>query len=198
MTGVLPFLFALLLLPNPELSKATVFEGEVPVVTQRTVVQDEDGLDGADVGGEVETTAALSGAGEAMRIVSRRSDFDRNENLAYFEGDVVVNYFPDYRLDCDRLFVFFKNREFDRMIALGHVAVSNDTRFGFCDRATFLRQESEIELFGGKSESRATLIETGSNVIKGGRIKFWINTDQVEISDSEITVNKGKEEVKSL
>lgn len=190
----LPIVLALLLLPNPE-RQASSGTGSR---TANPVVREEEGVDGAEVGRDNETTAALSGAGEAMSVVSRRSDFDRNENLAYFEGDVVVNYYPDYRLDCDRLFVFFKNREFDRLIALGHVAVSNDTRFGFCDRATFLRQEGEIELFGGKSEPRATLIETGSNVIRGGRIKFWINTDQVEISNSEITVNKGKQEVKSL
>lgn len=195
MTGFLPIVLALLLLPNPERQPST---GTDAKPANPVVREEEGGVDGAEVGRDVETTAALSGAGEAMSVVSRRSDFDRNENLAYFEGDVVVNYYPDYRLDCDRLFVFFKNREFDRLIALGHVAVSNDTRFGFCDRATFLRQEGEIELFGGKSEPRATLIETGSNVIRGGRIKFWINTDQVEISNSEITVNKGKQEVKSL
>lgn len=195
MTGFLPIVLALLLLPNPERQPST---GADAKPANPVVREEEGGVDGAEVGRDVETTAALSGAGEAMSVVSRRSDFDRNENLAYFEGDVVVNYYPDYRLDCDRLFVFFKNREFDRLIALGHVAVSNDTRFGFCDRATFLRQEGEIELFGGKSEPRATLIETGSNVIRGGRIKFWINTDQVEISNSEITVNKGKQEVKSL
>lgn len=155
----------------------------------RTVV--EEVVDGAEVGSGAETTAAISGAGESMRIVSRRSDFDREACMAYFEGEVVVNYFPDYRLDCDRLFVFFKDRSFDRLIAEGHVAVSNDVRYGFCDHASFARNEGEIEMFGGDTIKKAIVLEVGANEIKGDRIKFWLNADQIEIEGSEITVNKG-------
>lgn len=185
MTFALSGVLAILLLPS---GSGTTRQEEAPL---RTVV--EETVDGAEVGSVAETTASISGAGESMRINSIRSDFDRESNMSYFEGEVIVNYFPDYRLDCDRLFVFFKDRAFDRMIAEGHVAISNDVRYGFCDRATFSRNDGEIEMFGGKSVEKAVILETGANIIKGSRIKFWINADQVEIDGSDITVNKGKD-----
>lgn len=186
MTTMFSCVLAILLLPSE--SQTGNGDRSLPL---RTVV--EETVDGAEIGRDTDTTAAISGAGEAMRINSIRSDFDREESMAYFEGEVVVNYFPDYRLDCDRLFVFFKDRSFDRLIADGHVAISNDVRYGFCDRATFSRNEGEIEMFGGKSVAKATILETGENLIKGERIKFWINADQVEIEGSDITINKGKD-----
>lgn len=186
MTTMFSCVLAILLLPSE--SQTGNGDRSLPL---RTVV--EETVDGAEIGRDTDTTAAISGAGEAMRINSIRSDFDREESMAYFEGEVVVNYFPDYRLDCDRLFVFFKDRSFDRLIADGHVSISNDVRYGFCDRATFARNEGEIEMFGGKSVAKATILETGENLIKGERIKFWINADQVEIEGSDITINKGKD-----
>ena len=137
--------------------------------------------------------------GEGLSVLSRRCDFDREKGIAFFEGAVRVDYQPDYSMNADRLFVYFKGtNELDRIEAERNVAVTNQLRAGQCARAVFRRATGEIEMFGDGANSRARLIDVGSSEATGRTIKFWIDRECVEIEDSEILVNKGKGGLKSL
>lgn len=158
-----------------------------------------DEVDGGNVGAEASPQEAI-GKADVMRITSRRCDIDRDKGIAFYEGKVLVEYLPSATLSADKLFAFFKSNELVRVVAMGNVAITNDTRYGVCDRASFARFEREIEMYGEEHEggAKALLEEPGSNEVRGSRIKFWLDGEQVEIIDAELTVDKGKEGVKGL
>ena len=126
-------------------------------------------------------------------ITSRTSDFDRNEGVAMFEGDVVVRYSDDYQMCADRLFMFMsRSNELSRVVAVGNVTISNDTRIGTCSMATYRRRKSEIEMFWDGKSLPARLVENGDDAseIAGTRIRFWLDAEQVEVENAEIGVRQ--------
>ena len=176
MTGLLAALLAVMLVSDP----AEIGEAEAVDVGA------------ADPAGQpvVETRA------ERARITSRTSDFDRQEGVAMFEGGVVVNYDNDYVMQADRLYVFLSgSNELSRIVATGHVVITNETRVGSCAMATFRRRKAEIEMFwNGKDKARLADSGESSSVLEGSRIKFWLDSEQVEVDDSQIAIkSQGKE-----
>lgn len=134
---------------------------------------------------------------KSANIRSRTSDFDRQEGVVMFEGDVVVTYSTDYVMCADQLFMFLsKSNELSRVVAVGHVAITNGTRTGTCAMATYRRRKSEIEMFGDGKDVPAHLVERGDDAseVAGGRIRFWLDAEQVEVEDSCLTTRtKGGE-----
>ena len=132
---------------------------------------------------------------KSARITSRTADLDRREGVVMFEGDVVVRYSNDCTMCADRLYMFVAgSNELSRVVALGNVSITNDTRTGTCAMATFRRKKSEIEMFGNGKDALARLVENGedSSALEGARIKFWLDAEQVEVEDSRIlTEQKG-------
>ena len=128
-------------------------------------------------------------AGEkSATITSERSDFDRGAQVVMFDENVCVTYAADYVMHADRLFVFLGgSNELSRIVALGHVAITNDTRVGHCEMAKFWRRTSEIELFGGEGRP-AWLCDEGGNDVYGSRIRFWLDTEQVDVENPEFQV----------
>ena len=130
---------------------------------------------------------------KSARITSRSADLDRKEGVVMFEGDVVVRYSNDCTMCADRLFVFLAGtNELSRVVALGNVSITNDTRTGTCAMATFRRKRSEIEMFGDGNGKLAHLAENGDDAgaIRGSRIKFWLDTEQVEVENSRISTEQ--------
>lgn len=133
---------------------------------------------------------------ERVQITSRTSDFDRAEGVAMFEGDVVVRYDDDYVMSSDKLYIFLSgSNELSRIVAAGHVSITNETRVGTCSMATFRRRKAEIEMFwNGKDKARLADSGESSSVLEGSRIKFWLDSEQVEVDDSQIAIkSQGKE-----
>ena len=128
-------------------------------------------------------------------ITSERSDFDREASVAMFEGKAQVSYSSGYYMWADQIYAFFAgSNDLNRVVATGNVAISNDTRIGRCASAVFKRRTQEIEMYGEKDGSNlARLAEIGKDEVAGGRIRFWADSDQVEVGGSEITFGKGKE-----
>lgn len=134
---------------------------------------------------------------KSAHITSKTSDFDRKEGVVMFEGDVVVRYSDDYTMCSDRLYMFLSgSNELARVVAVGNVSITNDTRIGSCSLATYRRKKHEIEMFGDGGAVLAHLIERGEDAseLTGTRIKFWLDSEQVEVDNSNIKV---KEEGKS-
>ena len=176
MTTIFAPLFAVMLLLDPteaidEAAAAAVSEDADRVEIRRADAQDV----------------------KSASIRSRTSDFDRKEGVVMFEGDVMVRYSENYTMCSDRLFMFLsKSNELSRVVALGNVSITNETRTGTCAMATYRRRKSEIEMFGDGKAVLARLTESGDDAseIRGERIRFWLDAEQVEVENSSIQMEK--------
>lgn len=128
-----------------------------------------------------------------MRIVSQSGDFDRTAGVALFEGRVVVSYGNECTLVSDQLYVFLAQgtNRLDRIVAIGNVAITNEARVGTCAMARFRRQTSEINMFGDGGDVPARFVDgAGGNAVEGSCIRFWLDTEQVEVERSTIRTEK--------
>lgn len=131
-------------------------------------------------------------AERGARIVSDQSDFDRKQGVAMFEGHVLVTYGTDCTMAADQLFVFLNGtNKLSRIVALGNVAITNETRVGTCAMAEFRRRTNEIELFGdGKAVAARLADQTGGSDVCGSRVRFWLDSEQVEVENSSMTAGE--------
>ena len=142
-----------------------------------------------ELAGQKESVTEIKSA----RITSRSADLDRKEGVVMFEGDVVVRYSNDCMMCADRLYMFLAGtNELSRVVALGNVSITNDTRTGTCAMATFRRKRSEIEMFGNGTNVVARLVERGEDAaaLEGTRIRFWLDSEQIEVEDSRISTEQ--------
>ena len=176
--AVLPTLLAVMLITEPD-----------EVIDAEAAAAISEDANRVEVAGRKERETEVKSA----RITSRTADLDRKEGVVMFEGDVVVRYSNDCTMCADRLFVFLAGtNELSRVVALGNVSITNDTRTGTCAMATFRRKRSEIEMFGDGKGKLAHLAENGDDAgaIRGSRIKFWLDTEQVEVENSRISTEQ--------
>jgi hypothetical protein len=95
------------------------------------------------------------------------------------------------------MFVFLNGpNELSSIVAVGNVAVTNGNRVGLCATAKYFHKSGEMEMYGTK-DSPAKLLDGGKdgNAVEGSKIKFWLDSEQVEVENSRITVGN-KEGVK--
>lgn len=145
-------------------------------------------------------TNLLGGSDESLMIQSERCVVDREQGVVFFEEKVCVTYGAAYTLKADQVYAFLSEaNELTRIVAIGHVKITNDSRKGSCVRAVFRRDLGEIEMFGTRGETPAHLEEQDGNAVDGSRIKFWLDVEQVEVIDSVLTVKTGgKGDLKKL
>lgn len=170
MSGFFAGVFAVLVLTN--------IEDAEEIKVAESIVETE------DKGGN-RSTEMMDNAreAEAITISSERCDFDRTDGTVLFEGNAALEYSSGYTMNADRLFVYFVgSNEFDRIVCEGNVAFTNESRVGMCERAVFYRPQGEIVMFGGADGALARLAEQGADEIAGRRIRFWIDTEQVEVN----------------
>ena len=180
MTGVLPILLGVMLLTEPDEIVDAAVAAAVSADADRAGIPD-----------------GKKNGPKSARITSDISDYDREAGVVMFEGHVVVQYADDYTMCSDRLYMFLSgSNELARVVAVGNVSITNDTRIGSCSLATYRRKKHEIEMFGDGGAVLAHLIERGEDAseLTGTRIKFWLDSEQVEVDNSNIKV---KEEGKS-
>ena len=179
MTAVLPTLLAVMLLTEPD---------EVVDVAAAAAISED--ANRVELAGQKK---GLESEIKSARITSRSADLDRKEGVVMFEGDVVVRYSNDCTMCADRLYMFVAgSNELSRVVALGNVSITNDTRTGTCAMATFRRKRSEIEMFGDGKGVLARLVERGEDegALEGTCIRFWLDAEQVEVENSRISAEQ--------
>ena len=128
-------------------------------------------------------------------LLSKRADYDRGQGVIMFEDGVYLDH-PEYKFASDRLFAFLQGtNELKRVVAIGNVCVTNGNNCGSCDRATYVRSKGRITMYAQNGGAPARLEDAGKgaerNRLEGDKITFWIDSEQVEVENSRITVDAG-------
>lgn len=125
-------------------------------------------------------------------ITADRTDYDRKEGVVLFDRNVYVDD-EQYQMHTDRLFLFLDGtNDLKRLVAIGNVAITNENRRAYCARATFNKKLGRIVMYSS-DEIMASLSEEGKkgSEVKGEKITFWIDSEQVEVENPVITMPGG-------
>ncbi len=164
------------------------------VVAPCTMGAVEDG--GAASSGAVVTVAApgKKSASREVKVTSDRSSYLRKDGIIAFEGNVCVDD-VEFKMHADEVTLFLQGtNDLRRVIAIGNVVVTNETRVGTCAKATYNKKLAKVVLLGDeKTGVLARLEDNGKrhSSVEGRKITFWIDTEQVEVEKSTVTVDAG-------
>jgi hypothetical protein len=96
----------------------------------------------------------------------------------------------EYQLHAEKAYVFMDGtNELKRIVALGNVAMTNETRRAYGGKAKYYRDSGLVILYA-RDDAPAEVREEkkdGDQVVKGSKIKFWVNSEQVEVINAEIS-----------
>ena len=127
--------------------------------------------------------------GRPARITSATTYYDRKEGVIFFDRNVYVDD-EQYQLHADRAYVFTEGtNDLRRIVAMGHVAMTNEARRAYGTKASYYRKEGMVVLYGDATRPAEVRDESKveDQVVKGSKIKFWIDSEQVEVLDADIS-----------
>ena len=134
----------------------------------------------------VETVEA---AGRQARITSASTYYDRKEGIIVFDRDVYVDD-AQYQLHADRAYVFMNGtNDVRRIVAIGNVALTNETRRAYGAKVSYYKDGGMVVLYGDGDTAAEIRDESKEQdqVVKGRKIKFWIDSEQVEVMEADIS-----------
>ena len=129
----------------------------------------------------------------ATHITAANTFYDRKEGYAVFRGNVAVED-SQYQLHADRAFVYTsETNTLTRIVALGHVAITNGTKRAYGAKASYHRDSGLVVLHAGDGITAEVRDETpdGNQTVRGRKIKFWTGTRQVEVVEAELEAPGG-------
>ena len=132
--------------------------------------------------------AGTLGGGTA-RISSASTYYDRKNGFACFTGNVFVDD-EKYKIHADRAYVFMNGtNELHRIVALGNVAITNETKRAYGAKASYYRNPGMVVLYAGTNQMAEVRDETerGNQTVRGRKIKFWTDSEQVEVLEAELS-----------
>ncbi len=143
----------------------------------------------AKKGGKGDESGKLLGFGGIKAgptvITAERIEFDYKEMVAVFDEDVNVKN-EQFVMLADRVLVFLEGtNDVRQLLAMGHVALTNENRSAVCDRAVYTRATQQIVLTGD-----AKLQREGDSV-SGDRITIWLNDERMEVSPGTFVISPG-------
>ena len=140
------------------------------------------------------------------KITAASTYYDAKEGIAYFAGNVSVDD-QEYQLHADRAYVFMDKsgtNDLKRIVAIGNVALTNDTKRAYGGKASYYREAGMVVLYApseyGYCEVRDDKTDPPQSV-KGAKIKFWIGSEQIQIEKAVINApvsGDGVQDFKSL
>ena len=140
-------------------------------------------------GGSVEEETPAKPASTRMaRITSDTTYYDRKEGMAVFTGRVHVDD-EQYQLHAEKAYVFMTGTNtLKRIVAIGNVALTNGLRCASGEKASYYRESGMVVLYGGDGRN-AEIVDASKGqdqTLRGSKIKFWIDSEQVEVMDAAI------------
>ena len=124
------------------------------------------------------------------RITSDMTHYDRKEGMAVFTGHVHVDD-EQYQMHADKAYVFTtETNSLKRIVAIGHVALTNEARRAYGEKASYYKDGGMVVLYGDKDKGvNAEIVDESKGQrqsLRGSKIKFWIDSEQVEVLDATI------------
>lgn len=125
------------------------------------------------------------------KITSAKTYYDAKDGVAYFSGHVHVED-DQYQLHSDTAYVFMDKtgtNDLKRIVAIGNVALTNETRRAYGAKASYYRENGMVVLYapeGGLCEVRDEK-ESPPQSVKGTKIKFWVDSEQIEVQGASIS-----------
>ena len=184
---------------NPPPAPVVVEQAAKPAVVEIELTKSEVA---APVAAEAKSEAKAEETSEAkdapaprsVKITSERTDYDRKEGVIMFDRNVCVDD-VEYKMHANQLYVFLDGtNDLKRIVASGNVAITNETRVGTCAKAAYTKSTSKIVMYGDGASVMARLEDNGKNrsSVEGRKITFWIDSEQVEVEGSTVTLDAGK------
>lgn len=133
--------------------------------------------------------ASTATVGGTAKITSANAYYDRKEGYVYFSGKVSVED-DKYILHADRAYVFMDGtNELRRIVALGNVAMTNELKRAYGAKASYYRNPGMVVLYSADDRAAEVREEKpdGAQVVRGKKIKFWTNSEQVEVVEADIS-----------
>lgn len=124
--------------------------------------------------------AAQTVALRDTKITARRMEYNYKEAVVTMTDDVVVDDVR-FHLTSDRLFVFLDGtNSFSQLVVMGNVAVSNENRRAWCDKAVYTKADARLIMVG---HAKLTNIgEDGKrNSVAGDKITIWTEEQRMEV-----------------
>lgn len=139
---------------------------------------------------------AGSQTGQAKSLVpvfvsAGRMTYQDNNRLVRYESDVQLQQ-ADRRMTADQLSVFLKPElnEVERVVADGHVVVTEPQRQAFGDQAVYTAADERVVIIGRPARIQDDRYEA---VQRGSRLTYLIGDDKVMLGDHE-----GSQRVRSM
>ena len=129
-----------------------------------------------------------------VKVTSDRATYLRKDGVIAFEGNVCVDDI-EFKMHAREVNLFLEGtNDLKRVVAIGDVVVTNGVRNGSCAKATYNKALSKVVLYGDpKTGVMAVLRDEGKrrSKVEGRKITFWVDTEQVEVDGSTVTVDAG-------
>ena len=145
--------------------------------------------------GVVEAVSSpTSSVPRSVPITSDRTHYDPKEGVIMFDRNVFVDD-AEYQMHAEQLYVFLDGtNDLKRIVAIGGVSITNDLRVGDCAKATYSKANGKIVMYGDAAAGvKARLVDTGRrrSEVEGTKITFWVDSEQVEVEGSTVTLDAG-------
>ena len=126
---------------------------------------------------------------DLARITSDTTYYDRKEGLVAFRGHVHVDD-SEYQMHANRAYVFLTGTNtLSSIAATGAIALTNGNRRAYGEKLTY-RRDSGLVVLHGADGSPATVVDSapgGDRTVRGSRIRFWINREQIEVENADLS-----------
>ncbi len=126
--------------------------------------------------------------GRPAKITSANTFYDRKEGVAMFDRQVHVDD-ESYQLWADKAYVFMSGtNDVRRIVAIGNVAITNEARRAYGTKASYYKEGGMVVLYGDSDRPAEVRDESKADdqIVKGSKIKFWIDSEQVQVIDANI------------
>ena len=76
-----------------------------------------------------------------------------------------------------------------RVVAIGHVAMTNEAHRAYGAKATYSKKNGLVILYSGDGITAEVRDESKAQpqIVRGKRIRFWIDSEQVEVDEADLT-----------
>ncbi len=131
----------------------------------------------------------LPKTGRPAKITSANTFFDRKEGVAMFDRNVHVDD-ETFQMWADKAYVFMEGtNDVRRIVAIGNVALTNEARRAYGTKASYYKEGGMVVLYGDAERPAEVRDESKveDQTVKGSKIKFWIDSEQLQVIDADIS-----------